>query len=296
MKRGLPSWWVCYRSYKGRLVQGSRPRLMEPPHSCQENAWRAGPTRGVTCDGMSIHQFHEALLRFSSASSMEDITDLCRLHCQQMGFSAFIYALRVPKHFSESRLVMIKGYPDPWLDHYFEREFFTDDPVVAYCSRHIVPIQWHELASRYTPVSQRIMDEATEFGLRAGISMPVHSPQGELGILSLALDRHLVAAREVTQQALPYVQLLAGYLHEAVRRVLGLVDQAVKQQLTARETECLRWAADGKTSWEIGRLLHVSEPTVNFHLNNSMGKLEVSNRQHAVAKAVLQGLIKPHPF
>ncbi len=127
--------------------------------------------------------------------------------------------------------------------------------------------------------------------------MPVHSPQGEMGILSFTLNNsNQKSNREITQEALPYVQLLASHVHEAVRRVLALVNPDGREPLTIREQECLRWAADGKTSWEISQLLGISERTVNFHLNNSMIKMDVCNRQLAIARAILQGLINPHPF
>jgi DNA-binding CsgD family transcriptional regulator len=88
---------------------------------------------------------------------------------------------------------------------------------------------------------------------------------------------------------------LAGNLHEAVRRVTGLLEPT-RPDLSSREGECLRWAADGKTSGEIAQILGISEGTVNFHLNNAMQKLDVISRQHAIGKAALQGLIQPKPF
>ena len=63
--------------------------------------------------------------------------------------------------------------------------------------------------------------------------------------------------------------------------------------LTARELECLHWAAEGKTSWEIGRVLGVSERTVVFHLQNAAHKFGVNGRQPAVARAIALGLIDP---
>ncbi|MBM4208208.1 MAG: hypothetical protein FJ190_09410 [Gammaproteobacteria bacterium] len=126
--------------------------------------------------------------------------------------------------------------------------------------------------------------------------MPVHSPHGELGVLSFVLSHDNEQARATTESAKPYIQLLAAHLHEAVRRVAGLIENNGKLPLTIREQECLRWAADGKTSWEIAQLLKTSERTVNFHLNNAMLKLDVTTRQHAVAKATLQGLIHPKLF
>lgn len=245
---------------------------------------------------MTLNEFHMELQRLSSASSIEEIGELCRLHCRQLGFDNFVYALRVPAHFSESRLIFIDGYPNSWVDHYFAQDYQSVDPVMDYCANHIVPIQWHDLKIQPSSLSARMMDEAGEFGLKSGITMPVHSPHGELGVLSYSLDSAPAAAREITQHAMPYVQLLGGYLHEAVRRVSGLVDDISRLQFTEREQECLRWAADGKTSWEIAKLLNVSERTANFHLNNSSVKLGTSNRQHAIAIAILKGIIKPDPF
>jgi hypothetical protein len=46
--------------------------------------------------------------------------------------------------------------------------------------------------------------------------------------LSPAQNRRLVAAHEVSQQALPYVQLLADDLHEGVHRVFGLLKSVEK--------------------------------------------------------------------
>jgi LuxR family transcriptional activator of bioluminescence operon len=243
-----------------------------------------------------LDEFHIALQRFSTAISMEEIKALCQVHCRQLGFDSFVFALRVPTQFADARLVMIDAYPPQWVSHYFEQAFYAVDPVMSYCAKHLVPLQWHELVLPDGSSGAHMMNVASDFGLRTGITMPVHSPHGELGVLSFALNASQKFSREVTQQGLPYVQMLGGYLHEAVRRVSGLIENEGAPMLTKRELECLRWAADGKTSWEIAHLLHMSESTVNFHLKNSALKLDVCSRQHAVVKAVLQGLIKPFPF
>jgi LuxR family transcriptional activator of bioluminescence operon len=51
------------------------------------------------------------------------------------------------------------------------------------------------------------------------------------------------------------------------------------------------WACEGKTTWEISRIVEISERTVIYHLHNSAQKLGASNRQHAVAIAIGKGLI-----
>ncbi len=61
--------------------------------------------------------------------------------------------------------------------------------------------------------------------------------------------------------------------------------------LTARETECLRWTAEGKTAWEVGRILQISERTANWHLQAASHKLGCANKIQAVVKAIRIGLL-----
>ena len=64
-------------------------------------------------------------------------------------------------------------------------------------------------------------------------------------------------------------------------------------ELSDREKACLSWAAVGKSSWEIGRILAISENTVIFHIKNAMRKLGANSRTLAAFKAVELGLIEP---
>lgn len=61
--------------------------------------------------------------------------------------------------------------------------------------------------------------------------------------------------------------------------------------LTPREFEVLRWAADGHDNAEIATALHVAERTVKFHLQNAYRKLGARNRTEAAAIARRQGIL-----
>ncbi|HEX2520404.1 MAG TPA: helix-turn-helix domain-containing protein [Castellaniella sp.] len=65
--------------------------------------------------------------------------------------------------------------------------------------------------------------------------------------------------------------------------------------LTKREHDCLYWAAHGKTSWEIGQILGISERTVNFHIANTCDKLAVRTRQAAITAAIRGDLLFTEP-
>ena len=63
--------------------------------------------------------------------------------------------------------------------------------------------------------------------------------------------------------------------------------------LNEREVEVLTWAARGKTSAEIAKILDLTKRTVDFHIDNARGKLGAATRTEAVLKAATGRLIEP---
>jgi DNA-binding response OmpR family regulator len=63
--------------------------------------------------------------------------------------------------------------------------------------------------------------------------------------------------------------------------------------LNDREVEVLTWAARGKTSAEIAKILDLTKRTIDFHIDNARGKLGASTRTEAVLKAATGRLIEP---
>jgi DNA-binding CsgD family transcriptional regulator len=233
--------------------------------------------------------------RFATAPTLAQLKEICLEVSNKLQFDSFVYALRTPTNFSNAQVIMLDGYPQGWVKHYFESAYYESDPVLAWCIHEIFPIRWSDLVLEPASPAAAMMLDAANYGLCDGVTMPVHTPQGELGILSFSVNAPPAQARLITEQALSIIPLLATHLHQAVRR-LGYCSKEIHSNLTLRERECLTWAADGKTSNEIALLLGISENTVNFHLNNAMQKLDVVSRQHAIGKASFQRLIKPKPF
>ena len=61
--------------------------------------------------------------------------------------------------------------------------------------------------------------------------------------------------------------------------------------ITARERQVLQWISAGKSNWEIGKILRISEFTVKNHVQNVLRKLSVTSRAQAVTKGIFCGLI-----
>ena len=245
-------------------------------------------------DSSGIESLIEASLK---ASSAEDIHNLCSAMCRVLGFDYFLYGSQFPTSFVNPEYVIISGFPEQWWQHYNDEGYMAIDPTVLHCTTRVVPLRWEDIRPEQSgsePRVKKFMSEAWDFGLRAGASFPVHGSQGEAAIFSLVSDTDSANSRAHVIEKLAMGQLLSGYVHEAVRRVV--VDSAgpiPKVQLTERERECLTWAAEGKTAWETSQILNISERTVIFHLQNAAQKLQVTNRPQAVARAVSQQLITP---
>jgi len=70
---------------------------------------------------------------------------------------------------------------------------------------------------------------------------------------------------------------------------------APERPLTARQLEILVWAQEGKTAWEIGRILGLSGRSVDSHLRRIYRKLDVTTRLQAVLRAQRLGVLEPPP-
>jgi DNA-binding CsgD family transcriptional regulator len=87
------------------------------------------------------------------------------------------------------------------------------------------------------------------------------------------------------------LRALGSYFHEHILRLNG---HRLERQilLSARELDCLKWTAEGKTAWEASVILGISERTVRFHLNAAREKLQCATTTQAVAKAVRDNMIE----
>ena len=217
----------------------------------------------------------------------------------KLGFNAFTYlGLKTdpadPGKPQPSDVIFLSNVRAGWIDHYLEQELGEDDLLIKECFTGRLPIRWNEAyrANTRSKRESRIFTEAVDFGIRHGITVPVHGPGGELGIMSLYSDLNAKSFASQVDEFQYDVHVLSHYFHDAVQRALSNVEHIPKPiPLTERELEILQWTAIGKTAWEIGSILNISERTVNFHLQNAMGKFGVHNKTHAAAKAMSAGLI-----
>jgi LuxR family quorum sensing-dependent transcriptional regulator len=216
-----------------------------------------------------------------------EIIQMFEAEIKACGFHAYIMAGLPSPGTSLSDLTVANGWPPEWFEIYTRENFSVMDPVPQYGASTVQPFEWAE--ARYdkdsNPAAHLVMTRATEFRLMQGYCIPLHYDEGG-AVISMATEQ--LTIDPVAKSAL---QLIGIYAHNRIRS-LGRPKPEKRDLLTPREREILRWAADGKTSWEVSVILHISERTVKFHLNQASHKLNAVNRTAAVAKALARGLIK----
>jgi len=230
----------------------------------------------------------------SACQTVEELHTATARIVKRLGFEHFIYGVNVNTTLTRPYQFFLSGYPKEWWKHYTESDYKKIDPIVRHAAEKVIPVIWNKQLFSSRPAA-RLRGEAKEFGLANGASFPVHGRHGEFSALNLATSRDSSEAKQDIVAAIGKAQLLACYVHEAVQRIVlskGPVPLD-KIKLTEREKECLLWAADGKTSWEIGQIVNISEHTVVFHLRNVIRKMGVTNRQQAIARSLSMGLIQP---
>jgi DNA-binding CsgD family transcriptional regulator len=182
-----------------------------------------------------------------------------------------------------------------WRKHYVENGFANHDELLTHGLDAVAPTTWTKFKAE-TPISdgQKLMfDEARSFGLHDGFYLPIHQPDGSMHGVSMMAPHAL----ETDSRLLAALHLLAIYYSIAANR-LGLSPpeppsppEESKSLLTPRQRQCLQWVRAGKTSWEIGEIMSLSEHTINEHLGEARRRLNVHTTTQAVIEAALRGLI-----
>ena len=113
---------------------------------------------------------------------------------------------------------------------------------------------------------------------RHGISIPIRDPGVGDAMFSINFecdDRHGARLRQRLVNDYPSVRALLSPAHE--ERDLAARPVTSEFDLSPREREVLKWAADGKTAWETAQLL-ASASGDPLYTENAMNKLRAKTR------------------
>jgi len=242
---------------------------------------------------ISLQQLDEYLLEIDHANDLDDILSVLQKHIASYGFDRFTYWLRWASN-DERKPIGITTYPEHYIEHYINNDFQSHDMVGRLSAQTNTPFLWSDMSKRLpiTKMQAEIFDDSQSAGIKSGASVPIHGPNQTQATFSVVSDH---SAKEFDQLFAFHrheLHILASYAHEKIMS-LGIDNRLNNLTLTKRETEILTWVARGKTYWETGQILTIQEDTVKKYMQRIFALLQVNNQPHAIAKAIINGLIIP---
>ena len=211
---------------------------------------------------------------------------------RRLGFETMSAMLVIDHMLGDAEFITVDNTPQAYHDSFLNRSNGRRDPVMQHCKRQSVPIIWDQ--STYVKNGQgEKWEEQSRFGISHGIALAMHMPEGRHFFFGVERDRPVPANPSELTRLVADLQLFAVHAQDAAVRILvpPAVDPSYPS-LTPRELESLRWTMEGKTAWEVGSVLGITERTAALHLNNATHKLGCVNKHQAVLKALRLGLLR----
>jgi DNA-binding CsgD family transcriptional regulator len=225
------------------------------------------------------------------AKTKDELRSAVVRFAQEMGFGTVAAHAVVDHGIGKSEFYSVDNTPPAYYDVYDATALGPGDPVMQHLKRHSVPIIWDQSTYINFGAIDRWEHQAP-FGYATGIAMALHLPEGKHFLLGVDRDQPLTSNVGELQRVVADLQLFAVHAQDAALRILlPAATQPDRPALTPREIEALSWTMEGKTAWEVGQILGISERTAVLHVNNAMHKLGCVNKHQAVLKALRLGLI-----
>jgi LuxR family transcriptional regulator len=205
----------------------------------------------------------------------------------RLGFDYYAFGMRLPLPVSNPRQILHDNCPAgwQWATISTARAFARTGSDLGDDATN--PLVWSTELPMYPPP---FWQDARAHGLKAGWGQTCHGPMGISSALNLASTRDWTP-RDLDELS-PRLTWLAHTAHRGLSRLLiPKYMPETRASLSGQEVQILRLTADGKTSGAIGRIMHISERTVNFHMEKILQKLTAANKTAATLKAAMLGLL-----
>lgn len=225
------------------------------------------------------------------AKTRPDLRDRIIAFAENLGFERVGAVTIVERPLEEPMFASLNNTPVAYSDRANSPSRARRDPVARHCKRSSVPIVWSQSTYVEAGLGSE-WEEQAPFGYANGIGVALHLPKGRHFLFGLDRSERLPGSAHEVTRLVAELQLFAVHACEAAERlVMPAMAGNDGPSLTPRELECLRWTMEGKTAWEVGNLLGISERTAVLHVNNATHKLDCVSKHQAVIKAMRLGLI-----
>lgn len=227
---------------------------------------------------------------FKDLSAVKERSDIVVFMDKLTSMIGYRYFLIAPSR-SQSRRSVISNWPSYLVEFFLSTQpahgFIYDQPTENDTD---TPYFEYDLlqSNSVTGTNNNLHSIIDGSGLRRGVGYVCegcHQDSGELLVLF---------ASPVSKDQLPKVDVdfskICSVISGKINSSNAYQDE-VKYKISKRELECIRWTAEGKTSYEISVILNLSENTVNNYIATAAKKVGAVNRSHMISIAARSGII-----
>jgi LuxR family transcriptional regulator, activator of conjugal transfer of Ti plasmids len=245
--------------------------------------------RPTKTERRNLDQLFERLTDAAAiASHKGSLTSALGEVVRAFGFGNFAYL-----NLSARETFAVSNYPPEWQQRYLSMDYAMLDPVVRLAKLHMRAFTWsnEKLNRRSSKTVQTFFHDASEFGIRSGLSIPVRTGFGQLAMLTLASGDDCTDLEHDIDPI--FAAAAIAQIHSQFTRhtEMHTASSASKIVLKPQEVNCLKWSAEGKTFVDIAQIEGMKYATVRFHLQNAKQKLDVHTLTQATAVATRLRLI-----
>jgi LuxR family quorum sensing-dependent transcriptional regulator len=205
---------------------------------------------------------------------------------KRAGFSGGA-ACGVPADMVSQLTVFAHDLPSGWSERYRGENYSAIDPVSARANNSPRPFEWklEDWKTLSMPLQRQWRDDVCLIGYSGGFVVPERS-SGDLMVITLTSE---FGERDPCDRMTLHFAGIETLIR--MREIEVSANTKPRTHLSSRECECLKWVAVGKTDWEIGVILSISEKTVNVYVDRAKQKLGVQTRAQAIVLATRGRLI-----
>ena len=159
-----------------------------------------------------LNDFEEQL---QYSASLNALRDQMRSSIVNLGFEAFAYVRIARGHPDRPRIGGLTSYPRAWCERYRRAQYFAVDPTVWYCATHIQPVAWSDLINSQSGnrATEELFEEAQGYGLRHGITIPLHGGDCRLSAMNVATDCGCREASRFLTAHMDMIHIMALIFH-----------------------------------------------------------------------------------
>jgi len=207
------------------------------------------------------------------------------------GSSSYIFYLTSPIPLSSRDVICFDNLVGDTLSQYNVEKGWEKDPALIHkckkCSGHYN--MWSQEDHLHS--NCYLLDNHKKGKYCKGLTFRAKGRDGFTGILSVATEIQLTS-KFIEEHSFHINYIIEKCCDSIWKLGFGNSKHNKKNiELSSREIQVIRLAADGYTSEQSASKLFVTKSTINFHFKRIISKLDCCNKTQAVAKAIILNLV-----